>query len=92
MSNNIFLLKLVNAFKVKNVLKFFLRIFLGGRTLQVYHQERTVSKFLYQSGLPAMSQMSLCFWAKLTADDDNRREDWFVSIARPGLCKCPKLS
>ena len=41
-----------------------------------------------------MSQLSLCFWAELTADDDNRREDWLVSIARPGLCKysqCAKI-
>ena len=33
-----------------------------------------------------MSQMTICFWAKLEADDDNRREDWLVSIARQGLC------
>ena len=61
------------------------KYFFAGRVLEVYHQERTTSKFLYQSGLPAMSQASLCFWAKLTADDDNRREDWFVSVARSGV-------
>ena len=53
--------------------------------MEVYHQERTTSKLLYQSGLPAMSQASLCFWAKLGPnDDDNRHEDWFVSVAGSG--------
>ena len=32
-----------------------------------------------------MSQASLCFWAKLGPnDDDNRYEDWLVSVARSG--------
>ena len=54
--------------------------------MEAYNQARTTSKYLYQTGLPAMSQMTICFWAKLEADDDNRREDWLVSIARQGLC------
>ena len=53
--------------------------------VEVYHQERTVDKYLYQSGLPAMSEMTICFWANLGQDDDNRTDDWLVSIAREGL-------
>ena len=55
--------------------------------LQVYHQERTISKYLYQDGLPEMSEMSLCFWMKLEADDDDdRKNDWLLSISCPGTC------
>ena len=52
----------------------------------MYHQERTISKYLYKDGLPAMSEMSLCFWMKLEADDDNRVGDWLVSISSLGMC------
>ena len=53
--------------------------------VEVYHQERTTKKYLYQSGLPAMSQMSICFWANLGKDDDNRDDDFLLSIANKGL-------
>ena len=56
-----------------------------GRYLQVYHQEKTITKYLYQQDLPAMTEMSLCFWMKLEADDDKRDDDWLVSIARSGV-------
>ena len=56
-----------------------------GRSLQVYHQERTIAKYLYQDGLPAMTELSLCFWMKLEEDDDDRDDDWLVSIARSGV-------
>ena len=55
-----------------------------GRSLQVYHQERTITKYLYQEDLPEMSEMSLCFWIKLESDDDNRKDDWLVNIAWSG--------
>ena len=55
-----------------------------GRLVDVYHQERTTDKYLYEYGLPAMTEMSLCFWMKLEADDDNRTRDWLLSIAWPG--------
>ena len=55
-----------------------------GQSLQVYHQERTITKYLYQKDLPAMSEMSLCFWMKLEVDDDNRGDDWLVSVSLPG--------
>ena len=58
------------------------------RNVEVYNQERTISKYLYQSGLPAMSEMSICFWANLGQDDDGRENDYIVSIvsiARQGL-------
>ena len=32
-----------------------------------------------------MSEMTFCFQAKLEADDDDRYEDWFLSIARSGI-------
>ena len=55
-----------------------------GQLLQVYHQERTADKYLYQDGLPAMSEMSLCFWMKLEDDDDNRDNDYLMSISTLG--------
>ena len=62
-------------------------LYITGRLLQVYHQEKTTNHYLYQHGLPAMSEMSLCFWMKLEADDDDQREDnWLVSIALQGTC------
>ena len=32
-----------------------------------------------------MSEMTICFWANLGQDDDDRTDDWLVSIAREGL-------
>ena len=55
-----------------------------GQLVQVYHQERTTDKYLYQENLPAMSEMSLCFWMRLENDDDNRWHDWLVSISTLG--------
>ena len=55
------------------------------RNVEVYNQERTISKYLYQSGLPAMSEMSICFWANLGQDEDRWQDDDIVSIARQGL-------
>ena len=54
------------------------------KSAEVYNQERSTSKYLYQSGLPAMSEMTICFWANFGQDDDNRRDDYIVSIARQG--------
>ena len=51
----------------------------------MYNQERTIRKYLYQSGLPAMSEMSICFWANLGEDEDRWHHDYIVSIARQGL-------
>ena len=31
-----------------------------------------------------MSEMTICFWAKLEEDDDYRLDDYLVSIARGG--------
>ena len=61
-----------------------LLILITVRSVEVYNQERTVSKYLYQSRLPAMSEMTICFWAKLEEDDDYRLDDYLVSIARGG--------
>lgn len=62
-----------------------MNIIILGREMEVYNQERTIAKYLYQSGLPAMSELTTCFWANLGEDDDNRRSDYIVSIARQGL-------
>ena len=51
----------------------------------MYNQERTIRKYLYQSGLPAMSEIFICFWANLGQDEDRWQDDDIVSIARQGL-------
>ena len=51
--------------------------------LPVYHQELTTDKYLYQSDLPEMSEMTVCF--RLSMEDDARRtDDYLMSIARSG--------
>ena len=67
-------------------------LYVIGQLLQVYHQERTNSKYLYAEGLPAMSEMSLCFWIKLEDDDDNREDEWLVRINWTGTNCTHKLS
>ena len=52
---------------------------------EVYYQERTTKKYLYQSGLPAMSEMTTCFWANLGQDDDKRQDDYLISISHRGF-------
>ena len=53
--------------------------------MEVYTQERTTTNYLYQHGLPAMSEMSVCFWAKLDQDDDDRVDNLLVTIFNAGL-------
>ena len=57
--------------------------------LPVYNQELTTTKYLYQSGLPAMSEMSVCFWLNME-DGDDRIDDFLVSIAHPSNYHCFK--
>ena len=54
-----------------------------GRNLSVYTQEDTVEKYLYQSGLPEMTEFTICFWLK--PDSDEVPQDQFIlSLATKG--------
>ena len=77
------LIYIAYAASLSNETKFDL-LYVIGQLLEVYHQERNITKYLYQDGLPALTEMSLCFWMKLEVDDDNRTDDWLLSIALPG--------
>ncbi|XP_067929837.1 uncharacterized protein [Watersipora subatra] len=40
------------------------------RILEVYNQEYSLSNYLYDNGLPAMSELTTCFWFKLQPNYD----------------------
>ena len=47
----------------------------------VYEQERTTDKYLYQEGLPALTSLTVCFWVKLNNLDN---EAYLFSVAASG--------
>ena len=52
--------------------------------LPVYHQDESINLYLYQSGLPEMSEFTVCFW--LYRESNSLPSDMFVvSIAVEGL-------
>ena len=53
------------------------------RRLPVFHQERTINKYLYQSSLPQMKEFTTCFQLK-TAQENGISDDYIVSVATPG--------
>ena len=56
---------------------------ISGRKLEVYHQEFTIDKYLYQTELPEMSAVTTCFWLNVGEDAD-RSSDVLLSIIHPG--------
>ncbi|XP_067939166.1 uncharacterized protein [Watersipora subatra] len=52
------------------------------RTLPVYEQELTTSKYLYQENMPDMTEMTMCFRFYGEREDD-RKNDYLVNIALP---------
>ena len=63
-------------------------VFAGTKT-NVYEQELTTAKYLYQVGLPTLKSLTICFWLKLI---NNGRDKYpaVVSIAAPGRWITPK--
>lgn len=49
--------------------------------MPVYTQQRRNDTFLYATGLPALEEISVCFWLFGVSDDDDRRRDALFSIA-----------
>ena len=52
----------------------------GSVELPVFAQNRTISSYLYQTDLPAMSEFTTCFWFEGEASDD-RYDDFLLSIS-----------
>ena len=57
-------------------------VFAGTKT-NVYEQELTTAKYLYQIGLPSLASLTICFWLKLINNGRNTKPA-VVSIAAPG--------
>lgn len=51
--------------------------------LPVYHQERTVTNYLRQTGLPQMTAFTTCFWFQLNKAS-SKIDDYLFSVAIPG--------
>ena len=53
--------------------------------LQTYTQERTTQSHLFQESLPALDEMTACFWVKKTGNNETGR---LFTIADKGApCK-----
>ena len=57
-------------------------VFAGMKT-NVYEQELTSGKFLYQSDLPTLTSLTVCFWLKLI-NNGNGYYPIIFSVATPG--------
>ena len=54
-----------------------------GQCSSVYQQGYTISRYLHQQGLPAMNELTTCFWLNIGEDND-RSDQYIVSVARAG--------
>ena len=56
------------------------------RTLQlpVYYLPARIDRYISQSNLPAMNEATICLWFRGVPDDDNRKEDWLLSLSAGG--------
>ena len=53
--------------------------------MSVYTQERRIDTALYATGLPALSEFTIHMWYYgFPHDDDDRSNDWMISVAVPG--------
>ena len=43
-------------------------------------QEETISNYLYQTDLPAFTEMTACWWYDGEPDADNYSTDYFISM------------
>ena len=59
-------------------------MFVLGLQLPVYVVTTSENDYLYQENLPALTKFTICFWFKGQPDDDNRDEDFLISIATSG--------
>ena len=56
-----------------------------GALVSVYTQERRIDTALYATGLPALSEFTIHMWYYgFPHDDDDRSNDWMISVAVPG--------
>ena len=62
-------------------------LYLPGALVQVYTQERREDIGLYAEGLPALKGFTIHMWFYGIPDDDDRKMDWMINIAVPGLLK-----
>lgn len=64
---------------------FFLRLILffayQGAIVQVYTQERRTDTALYATGLPGLDEFTISMWYYGVPDDDNRTDDYIISLA-----------
>ena len=65
------------------VLKLF-SMFVLGLQLPAYIVTTSENDYLYQENLPALTKFTICFWFKGQPDDDNRDNDFLISIATSG--------
>ena len=75
------------------VLKLF-SMFVLGLQLPAYVVTTSVNDYLYQENLPALTKFTICFWFKGQPDDDNRDNDFLISIATTGnicIMQCSSL-
>ena len=60
-------------------------LLIPGALVSVYTQERRIDTALYATGLPALSEFTIHMWYYgFPHDDDDRSNDWMISVAVPG--------